>query len=101
MVPKSNNPIIIIMDIKKTLPSLILIFFFLIKTVSGNDDCNPTSCSPTGPQIRFPFRLRDRQPARCGFPGFDLTCNNKNQTLIQLASARSFVVKQISYALQV
>ncbi|XP_071730677.1 RING-H2 finger protein ATL22-like [Rutidosis leptorrhynchoides] len=86
------------MKYKITIP--LFLFFFLLKPISGKDDCSPTFCSPTGPQIRFPFRLSNRQPASCGFPGFDLTCDNKNQTLIKLASARSFVVKQISYTSQ-
>ncbi|XP_071686193.1 putative RING-H2 finger protein ATL21A [Rutidosis leptorrhynchoides] len=100
MVPKLIYPIFMFITFinNKTLP--LFIFLFITKSASGNDDCTPTFCSPTGPQIRFPFRLRDRQPARCGFPGFDLTCDSKNQTLIKLASARSYVVNQILYTSQ-
>ncbi|XP_024958753.1 putative RING-H2 finger protein ATL21A isoform X1 [Cynara cardunculus var. scolymus] len=95
MVAKLNN------SMEKRKPLLFLIFF-LFKSISGDDDCLPASCSLTGPQIRFPFRLRDRHPSRCGFPGFDLSCNNKNQTLLKLPSSRSsFIVKHISYASQV
>ncbi|KAI3756375.1 hypothetical protein L1987_56195 [Smallanthus sonchifolius] len=81
--------------------TLAFLFFFLFKSISADDVCSPASCSPTGPQVRFPFRLRDRQPARCGFSGFDLSCNKKNQTVLKLPSSRSFIVKHISYASQV
>ncbi|KAJ0594342.1 putative transcription factor C2H2 family [Helianthus annuus] len=86
---------------KKTLAPSLFFFFIFFKSISGTDDCTPASCTPTGPQVRFPFRLRHRQPDRCGFPGFDLSCNKKNQTVLHLPSSRSFIVKSISYALQV
>ncbi|KAD4178414.1 hypothetical protein E3N88_27005 [Mikania micrantha] len=85
----------------ETTKTLTLLLFFLFKSISGDEDCTPAFCSPTGPQVRFPFLLRDRQPARCGFAGFDLSCNKKNQTLIKLPSGRSFIVRSISYATQV
>ncbi|KAK9059333.1 hypothetical protein SSX86_021953 [Deinandra increscens subsp. villosa] len=95
MVAKANNPM------AKTKTLALLLFFFFKSISADEDDCTPASCSPAGPQVRFPFRLRGRQPARCGFPGFDLTCNKRNQTLLKLPSSRSFIVKNISYASQV
>nr|XP_043628753.1 putative RING-H2 finger protein ATL21A [Erigeron canadensis] len=89
----------------ETQQSLLLIFlvFLFVESIygSGHDECSPTFCSLTGPQIRFPFRLRGRQPSHCGFPGFDLSCNKKNQTLFTLPSNHSLVVNHISYASQV
>ncbi|PWA49712.1 Zinc finger, RING/FYVE/PHD-type [Artemisia annua] len=69
--------------------------------ISHEITCNPAFCSLTGPQVRFPFRIVDRQPSQCGFPGFDLSCNEKNQTILKLPSFRSFIVRSISYAAQV
>ncbi|CAI9291106.1 unnamed protein product [Lactuca saligna] len=94
MVAKGNNP----MEKKKTLAFFL---FFLFKSIFADDDCRPASCGPTEPQVRFPFRLRDRQPSRCGFPGFDLSCNKKNRTQLKLPSSQSFIVKRISYTAQV
>ncbi|KAI3687443.1 hypothetical protein L1987_81139 [Smallanthus sonchifolius] len=86
---------------------ILQLFFFsflLLKHISGADDdgdCRPASCSPTEPEIRFPFRITGRQPSSCGFPGFDLSCNKQNQTIIQLPSSRSYVVNRINYVSQV
>ncbi|KAL3650548.1 hypothetical protein CASFOL_006951 [Castilleja foliolosa] len=52
-------------------------------TLSQND-CLPTSCSPTGPTIRFPFRLKDRQPAHCGHLSFELYCTKNGITKFDL-----------------
>ena len=80
----------------------ILFFLFLSKSVFGdNDDCLPALCSPTGPQVRFPFRIRDQQPSACGFPGFDLSCNEQNKTILHLTPIRSYIVNKISYSAQV
>ncbi|KAI3792624.1 hypothetical protein L2E82_06509 [Cichorium intybus] len=82
---------------------LLLIFsFFVLKPIAGaNDDCLPASCGPHEPQVRFPFRIHGRQPAKCGFPGFALSCDERNQTIIRLPSSRSYIVKRISYVSQV
>ncbi|GJS87859.1 zinc finger, RING/FYVE/PHD-type containing protein [Tanacetum coccineum] len=95
MVSKHNNPVTI-----KTKKTSVLLFIFLFESIRGEDVCSPTFCSPGGPQIRFPFRLVGRQPSRCGFSGFDLTCNGKNQTILKLPSSRSLIVTQISYIAQ-
>ncbi|PWA63277.1 hypothetical protein CTI12_AA355010 [Artemisia annua] len=81
----------------------ILFFLSLSKSISGDtiDDCRPALCSPTGPQVRFPFRIRDRQPSACGFPGFDLSCNEQNKTILHLTSTRSYMVNKISYGAQI
>ncbi|KAH6815452.1 hypothetical protein C2S51_020272 [Perilla frutescens var. frutescens] len=79
---------------------------------AGQEECQPTSCNPSGPIIRFPFRLKGRQPERCGYPGFDLSCNQGTEFEFQFpvrASARNIVlpisakatVHEIDYANQV
>ncbi|KAL2550700.1 rust resistance kinase Lr10-like [Forsythia ovata] len=45
---------------------------------SGQNECLPTSCD-SGPIIRFPFRLKDHQPAHCGYLGFELLCINSRK----------------------
>lgn len=102
---------------------MIIVFIFLICSVNfqearfaqGQEECQPTSCNPSGPIIRFPFRLKGRQPERCGYPGFDLSCNpSNNRTEFDFqfpvrASARNVIlpvsakatVQEIDYASQV
>lgn len=85
----------------ETLLSLFLYLSFFTYTVSGAENCKPASCSNTGPQVRFPFRLRGHQPQSCGYPGFDLSCNNKTQLVLNLPfSTGEFVVSQINYSFQ-
>ncbi|GKE08529.1 putative RING-H2 finger protein ATL21A [Tanacetum coccineum] len=90
---------------KKKEHILQLIFFsFLLKRISGagEQDCSPASCGPTEPQVRFPFRIIGRQPPWCGFPGFDLSCDKHNKTVIRLpSSSHSYAVSRISYVSQV
>ncbi|KAJ6370423.1 hypothetical protein OIU76_028658 [Salix suchowensis] len=42
------------------------------------------SCGNDGPDIRFPFRIKDEQPDHCGYPGFDLSCSDDNSTVLEL-----------------
>ena len=53
-------------------------------------------CNDQGRAIRFPFRLQD-QPENCGDPGFELSCTEKNQTIIDLPSSVKLSVKKINY----
>ncbi|KAL6979456.1 RING-type E3 ubiquitin transferase [Sarracenia purpurea var. burkii] len=62
--------------------------------------CSPSSCGDAGPAIRFPFRLKNQQDDRCGYPGFDLSCNNQSQTVLTLPSAGEFTVNRIDYSNQ-
>ncbi|KAI7725278.1 hypothetical protein M8C21_026076 [Ambrosia artemisiifolia] len=83
---------------------LRLIFFssFLLTSISATDNgCRPASCGPREPVIRFPFRLTGRQPLSCGYPGFELSCNRRNRTIIRLPSSRSHLVNRINYVSQV
>ncbi|KAL5980020.1 hypothetical protein ACLOJK_039132 [Asimina triloba] len=60
-----------------------------------------SSCSPYGPQVRFPFRLTS-QPERCGYSGFELTCSG-NQTILHLPASSNlqfYVVESIDYEIQ-
>ncbi|KAL8103084.1 hypothetical protein AgCh_027573 [Apium graveolens] len=88
------------MEILTLLSSTLFIIFFFIthtQTVLCVDICEPVTCNPTGPVIRFPFRLIGKQPRQCGYPGFDLSCNNNTQLLLHLPFAGDFVVTHINY----
>ncbi|KAE9456710.1 hypothetical protein C3L33_11399, partial [Rhododendron williamsianum] len=69
-----------------------------------DDECNkPAKCGDKGPEIRFPFWLKDRQPERCGYgPGFALTCSptNNSETLVDIPFFFKAVVKDINYRFQ-
>ncbi|RVW33830.1 Rust resistance kinase Lr10 [Vitis vinifera] len=50
----------------------------------GRDECMTSNgCGDQGPLIRFPFRLK-HQPHHCGYPGFELSCTENNQTMLDL-----------------
>ncbi|KAE8713867.1 putative receptor-like protein kinase [Hibiscus syriacus] len=85
---------------------IILFHFFLISSVAavGLDSaspythgCQPTSCKRGGPSVRFPFRLKGRQPDGCGYSGFNLTCNNDNHTVLELPQSVKLLVRHIDY----
>lgn len=57
-------------------------------------------CSREEPPVRFPFRLKGRQPVYCGYPGFDLLCDTNGQTVIELPVSVKLHVKKIDYKSQ-
>ncbi|GFP85125.1 probable receptor-like protein kinase at5g39020 [Phtheirospermum japonicum] len=66
---------------------LVLIFFSLFFPVLGVEetgDCKPTRCSEYGPTIQFPFRDKYLHPEYCGYPSFDVFCNEKKETVLVL-----------------
>ncbi|CDP17835.1 unnamed protein product [Coffea canephora] len=60
-----------------------------------HDNCTVRRCSDQGPAIRFPFRLKDYQPQQCGFPGFELSCTQSQETLLE--NLFRFVINKIDY----
>ncbi|XP_028774277.1 rust resistance kinase Lr10-like [Neltuma alba] len=50
--------------------------------------------------VRFPFRVIGRQPAQCGYPGFDLQCSSANHVVLELPRSVHFNVKHIDYKSQ-
>ncbi|KAL6533590.1 hypothetical protein OROHE_013423 [Orobanche hederae] len=88
------------MDSISTAIILLLSSLIIIPALSANP-CKPDYCDTSiGPEIRFPFRIRDRAPARCGYPGFDLYCNSQNQTILNLPKSGEFLVDHIDYSVQ-
>ncbi|WCJ26516.1 RING/U-box superfamily protein [Euphorbia peplus] len=86
----------------------LFIFISFLKISSANHElCPYTSCSPTSQQIRFPFGLEswmvnfvNSGDPRCSYPGFNLSCNVKNQTTLTLPLAGTFTVRRIYYESQ-
>nr|GMD51666.1 rust resistance kinase Lr10-like [Ipomoea batatas] len=69
--------------------------------VVGFDDCKETRCRSSGPEIRFPFKLKHEQAAQhCGYPGFELSCDNNGNTVMELPHEVQLQVDQIDYASQ-
>ncbi|XP_011037151.1 PREDICTED: glycerophosphodiester phosphodiesterase protein kinase domain-containing GDPDL2-like [Populus euphratica] len=52
------------------------------------------SCGNRGPDIRFPFRIKDKQPDHCGF---DLSCSKDNNTVLKLPTGLSLHIERIDY----
>ncbi|XP_058224239.1 putative RING-H2 finger protein ATL21A [Rhododendron vialii] len=77
--------------------SISISFLFFTYTASSVIICPSYSCDETGPVIQFPFRIKGFLPDRCGYPGYDLTCNNINQTILTLPYSGDLVVKEIDY----
>lgn len=79
----------------------LAILLFISTALAADDGCRPVSCNDMGPEIRFPFRLKGRQPARCGYRGFDLTCNDRGETILTLPHSGNFAVSEIVYMSQI
>ncbi|XP_041009952.1 rust resistance kinase Lr10-like [Juglans microcarpa x Juglans regia] len=79
-------------------------FFFLASIVDvgqSQNGCPELRCGGQGPAVRFPFRLKDRHPDHCGFPGFLLSCTGTNETVLELPISVKLFVKKIDYKSQV
>ncbi|KAJ6687548.1 RING/U-BOX SUPERFAMILY PROTEIN [Salix koriyanagi] len=63
--------------------------------------CREERCKKHGPVIRFPFRIKGKQPDHCGYPGFDLSCTDRKETLLELPTSVKLYVKKIDYAAEV
>ena len=79
----------------------------LLAEINGrnqDDECKASRCSEyyDGPAVRFPFRLKDHQPDHCGYPGFELSCSEGGQTVLELPSYSGAMlwVEKINYTSQ-
>ncbi|KAL6320632.1 hypothetical protein AAG906_008632 [Vitis piasezkii] len=86
------------------LKMVLSLFFFLpmrlfAEIEASQDVCKVSRCSHHGPAIRFPFRLKD-QPHHCGYPGFEISCTEKKQTIVELPYSVKLSVKKINYKSQ-
>lgn len=62
--------------------------------------CPSVQCSDVRnePDIVYPFGVKDLQGVGCGYPGFNLTCNNFEKIVLKLPQSGEFVVRKIYYA---
>lgn len=82
---------------------IILGFFLLSMDFVGAVDpyyqnCRvPRTCGDNQTMtISFPFYIPDQQNSHCGYPGFELSCNDKKIPILNLSND-SYIVRQISY----
>ncbi|XP_015878215.3 rust resistance kinase Lr10 isoform X2 [Ziziphus jujuba] len=78
---------------------LVLVAFF-IDYGGAQNQCKELRCGHNSPPIRFPFRVKDQQPNYCGYPGFDLSCSDKHETVLELPTPAKFSVRKIDYESQ-
>ncbi|KAM7263598.1 hypothetical protein ACFE04_001281 [Oxalis oulophora] len=66
------------------------------------DNCPELRCKEDGPLVRFPFYMKGRHYESCGFPlqGFELSCSNTNDTILELPVSVTLHVSNISYISQ-
>ncbi|KAB5524136.1 hypothetical protein DKX38_021885 [Salix brachista] len=80
----------------------IVALFMLVLVGHGallDDQCPVERCGNVA--IRFPFRLKDNKPPdHCSYPGFELSCKDRKQTLLQLPDSVKLYVDKIDYASQ-
>ncbi|XP_065865013.1 rust resistance kinase Lr10-like [Euphorbia lathyris] len=85
-------------------------FFSVIKfshvhgLVEDINTCKSSSrCGKNGPSVRFPFRIKGKQPDNCGHPEhwFDLSCSQNNQTILHLTPSWNLTIKNINYTSQI
>lgn len=79
--------------------ALCSLLFFLFPAINAAviSVCGSGNESVT---VRFPFQLQGLQSQHFGFPGFNLTCNSQNITVLELPYAGEFFVRKINYASQ-
>ncbi|XP_026419370.1 putative RING-H2 finger protein ATL21A [Papaver somniferum] len=85
----------------KNIVLLNLIFFTVaLGGVTSQKSCASVQCSVPGnePEITYPFGNKDLQGIGCGFPGFDITCDIHDHTVLKLPQSGEFLVRKIDYA---
>ncbi|KAG7981113.1 hypothetical protein I3843_05G215300 [Carya illinoinensis] len=105
---KSNNLFPILSS--PTFPLLNLCIFLILSSLlpgksQGVVDpsfqlcsAEPETCGD-GQPIEFPFHIRNKQNRYCGYPGFELSCNNHGQPTINIQS-NDYIIHNISYETQ-
>ncbi|KAL3517286.1 hypothetical protein ACH5RR_024188 [Cinchona calisaya] len=84
------------MDSLKVLCGVLFLLFLVIR---ARNDCPSFDCGYSNFTIRFPFRV-GQQPQNCGYPGFDLSCDNQGNSILSLPYSGDFFVRDINYLTQ-
>ncbi|CAN0901843.1 Putative RING-H2 finger protein ATL21A [Linum grandiflorum] len=79
---------------------LLLLLILFISITPSSSSCFTSSCGQNEPAIRFPFRIEARQPSRCGYPGFTLSCGPYNETFLSFPGTTPFILRAIDYSTQ-
>ncbi|XP_059629072.1 rust resistance kinase Lr10-like [Cornus florida] len=84
---------------------LLLFLIFFARQGEGHDECKVSKCMEKGPPIRFPFWLKNGSqpvslPRHHRYPEFELTCDKRNQTVLELPNSVHLLVKKINYTSQ-
>ncbi|KAL0694796.1 hypothetical protein Bca4012_061976 [Brassica carinata] len=61
--------------------------------------CEPKSCGK-GPKISFPFYLSGKQKPFCGYPSFELTCDDDQELPVLGIAGEDYIIKNMSYEKQ-
>ncbi|KAJ6991369.1 rust resistance kinase Lr10-like isoform X1 [Populus alba x Populus x berolinensis] len=83
-----------------TKKAICLFYFMFIAELGVSLNCTG-SCGNHGLEIRFPFWIKDRQPEQCGYSGFDLSCNEMGDIVLELPAAVKLYIDKIDYKNQV
>uniref|UniRef100_A0A6M2EK52 Protein kinase domain-containing protein n=1 Tax=Populus davidiana TaxID=266767 RepID=A0A6M2EK52_9ROSI len=81
-----------------TKKAICLFYFMFIAELGVSLNCTG-SCG--NHDIRFPFWIKDRQPEQCGYSGFDLSCNEMGDIVLELPAAVKLHIEKIDYKNQV
>ncbi|XP_059442286.1 rust resistance kinase Lr10-like [Corylus avellana] len=79
---------------------LLFVAFIIDVGECQSNGCAKLPCGARGPVIRFPFRVNS-QPEHCGYPGFNLSCTDTNDAVVELPNSVKLFVKRIDYKSQV
>ncbi|XP_054808112.1 rust resistance kinase Lr10-like isoform X1 [Prosopis cineraria] len=78
----------------------LLLILGLSQAIGSWKSCpGPETTCGTLP-VRFPFRIKGRQPEQCGYPGFALECSSTNHSVLELPGPLKLNVKNIDYRSQ-
>ncbi|XP_050240736.1 LEAF RUST 10 DISEASE-RESISTANCE LOCUS RECEPTOR-LIKE PROTEIN KINASE-like 1.2 isoform X2 [Quercus robur] len=81
---------------------LCILFFSLVpkKSLGAVDpyfqSCSVPKTCGDGQAIRFPFYIQDKQNSSCGYPGFNLSCNNNGHPNIVISN-NNYTIHEIFY----
>ncbi|KAI3887333.1 hypothetical protein MKX03_002737 [Papaver bracteatum] len=84
---------------KNTVLFNLIFFTVALGGVTSQTSCASVQCSVPGnePEITYPFGNKDLQGVGCGSPGFNITCNIHDHTVLKPPQLGEFLVRKIDY----
>ncbi|KAM5551351.1 hypothetical protein ABKV19_026265 [Rosa sericea] len=80
--------------------TLISSFCFILLAFSSKVLGEKSRSCKHGPDIKFPFSFKGSHPENSGYPGFLVSCNEKQKTILELPIPVKFPIKTIDYKAQ-